>query len=329
MKKHLLILLFTAFIGSLYAQRPTVTARLEPDSIGIGDQFTYAIEVDRDLVQVVEFPTFAAQDKESGLELVTDFPVDTIEHIGRHLKLRKRYLMAAFEEGLIHMGHGRVLYADKNTIDTLYTADSLTLQVGTFQIDSTSQSIYDIKAQKTMPFRFGEISGYIKWGLLALLLLGSIAYAIKRILGHYGKRVSDLFKPTPPLPPHVVALQALEALHHQKLWQNEKYKLYYSGLTDILRTYMAGRWGERAMEMTSDEIIDALRRLEIPKKNALEIATLLQNADLVKFAKGIPEAEQSENDYQKVYAFVEQTKEVEELPEEMEAEKLIHTETKK
>ncbi len=49
-----------------------------------------------------------------------------------------------------------VLYADKNIVDTLWARDSLYLQVATFQIDSTSQSIYDVKPQSNLPFRFGR-----------------------------------------------------------------------------------------------------------------------------------------------------------------------------
>ena len=67
-------------------------------------------------------------------------------------------------------------YADKNLADTLWARDSLYLQVATFQIASTSQSIYDVKPQWNLPFRFGEVSGYAKWGALALVLLLEAAY---------------------------------------------------------------------------------------------------------------------------------------------------------
>ena len=89
--------------------------------------------------------------------------MDTLRRDGRHLSLRKRYTLAAFEEGNLGLGRAQVLYLDKNITDTLYTADTLRLQVGTFQIDSTSHTIYDIKAQRTLPFRYGEISGYVLW----------------------------------------------------------------------------------------------------------------------------------------------------------------------
>ena len=239
-------------------------------------------------------------------------PTVTAHADGRRLKLRKRYRLAAFDEGRYNLGTARVLYADKNILDTLSSRDSVYLEVTTFQIDSTSQSIYDLKGQRTLPFRFREIRGYVLWGLLALALLAAAAYALHRWLAARGKRLGDLFKPAPPLPPHVAAIQALEALHNQKLWQNNRHKQYYSGLTDILRTYIAARWDIGAMEMTSDEIIDAMRAEELPDKARMDLTAILRDADLVKFAKATPPAEENEADYLKAYYFVEETKPVEE-----------------
>ena len=194
--------------------------------------------------------------------------------------------------------------------------------MATFQIDSTSQSIYDVKPQWNLPFRFGEVSGYAQWGALALVLLLAAAYALKRYLESRGKRLGDLFRPSPPQPPHVVAIKALEALHHQKLWQNNKHKQYYSALTDILRTYIAARWGVGAMEMTSDEIIEAMRSEELPDKARMDLTAILRDADLVKFAKATPDAEQNEADYLKAYYFVEETK-VAEAEEETEGQEPV------
>lgn len=320
-KTVLAIALLTGLTTVLHAAPPTITARVEPDSIGIGDRFDVVIDVDRDLVQVVEFPTFNPP-PQSGLEVVESHPVDTLRRDGRHLSLRKRYTLAAFEEGKWNLGHPAVLYADKNIVDTLWARDSLYLQVATFQIDSTSQSIYDVKPQWNLPFRFGEVSGYAKWGALALVLLLAAAYALKRYLESRGKRLGDLFRPSPPQPPHVVAIKALEALHHQKLWQNNKHKQYYSALTDILRTYVAARWGFGAMEMTSDEIIETMRAEELPDKARMDLTAILRDADLVKFAKATPEAEQNEADYLKAYYFVEETK-VAETEEETEGQEPV------
>lgn len=320
--KRLLVLLWFAAAATVRAQEtPTVTARVQPDSIGIGDRFDYVIEVEKDLVQVVEFPEFQPSEK-GEIELVESLPVDTLLRDGRRLRLRKRYRMAAFDEGRYNLGAAHVLYADKNIVDTLRSRDSVLLEVSTFRFDSVSHDIYDLKPQKTLPFRFAEVSGYVKWGLFALLVLLAAAYALHRILARYGKGFGDIFKPAPPLPPHVVAIKALETLHHQKLWQNNRHKQYYSGLTDILRTYIDGRWGISAMEMTSDEIIGAMRGEELPDKARMDLTAILRDADLVKFAKAMPDAEQNEADYLKAYYFVEETKLVPDEPEAVEDEQL-------
>ncbi|MBQ5653382.1 MAG: hypothetical protein IIV28_01130 [Alistipes sp.] len=321
MKRAILIplLVLMGFVAAAQSETPTVRARIEPDSLFIGDQFDFVIEVEKDLVQTTLFPEFTPA-KEGMIELVEVMPIDTLERDGRRLKIAQRYRLAAFQEGLINMGKPGVLYADKNIVDTLYATDSLVLKVGTFQIDSTSQSIYDLKPQLTLKFKLAEIRGYIAWGLLAALLVALAIYGLHRYLEARGRHLKDLFKPAPPEPPHVVAIKALEALHHQKLWQNNKHKLYYSTLTDILRTYIAGRWEVGAMEMTSDEIITAMRQEELPEKARMDLTSVLMDADLVKFAKFTPEAEQNESDYTKVYYFVEETKPVEVNPEAEENE---------
>lgn len=286
---------------------PQVTAHIRPDSVMIGDRFDLVVDVEKDLVQVVQFPEF--EDKPgSPIELHKEYPIDTLERDGRHLKLRKRYTLAAFEEGNLGLGRAQVLYLDKNITDTLYTADTLRLQVGTFQIDSTSHTIYDIKAQRTLPFRYGEISGYVLWSLLGLIVLGGAIYAGRRLMARYARKVRDIFRPAPPLPPHIAAIQALETLHNQKLWQSGRHKQYYSGLTDILRTYLAGRYGFGAMEMTSDEILAAVRRYDLPQKCVMDLQAILRDADLAKFAKAQSEGTTNEDNYLNAYYFVEETK---------------------
>lgn len=299
-----LTLLFAALAAR--AQTPVVTARVEPDSIGIGDRFELIVEVEKDLVQTVLFPEFT--DESGRIEVVHDFPVDTLLRDGRQLKLRKRYELQAFDEGRFNLGAARVLYADKNIVDTLSTQDALLLEVGTFQIDTLTQTIYDVKAQKTLPFKMAEIMDYLKAAVFLILVLVGAFFALRYWLASRGKGFGSLFKPAPPLPPHVAAIQALEAIHHQKLWQNNKHKQYYSALTDILRTYIDSRWDVSAMEMTSDEIVDAMRCVELPQKAKMDLATVLRDADLVKFAKDTPDAEQNEADYLKCYYFVEETK---------------------
>ncbi len=307
---------------------PTITSRLSADTVMIGDRVTLTIEVEKDVMQHVIFPTFdftskaTSEDEEEqeqgepSFEVIHDFAPDTISQEGRRVRLRKRYEMAVYDEGIYRMGRTQVLYLDKNLVDTLFAEREEELFVKTFQIDSTMTSVRDLKPQMTLKLRFAEIGGYLGIALGVLLLLALAIYLLVRHLHKRGKHLSDLFKPAPPVPAHIVAIEALEKLHNEKLWQNDKHKLYYSGLSDILRTYLAGRFEVGAMEMTTDEIDDALRAVEIEQKQKMNLLAVLRDADLVKFAKATPEAEENELAYDKAYHFVEETKPVEVVEEE-------------
>lgn len=326
MKKRL-FLTTLATLAALVAiganDTPTVTSRIEPDSVMIGDRFTYIIDVEKDQVQEIAFPEFEA-DPKGGIELVESHPIDTISRDGRRIHLRKRYTMAAFEEGRVVMGGAKVLFADKNIIDTLTSDEESILNVATFQIDSTSHAIFDIKPQKTLKFKLREISDYLLWGLLVAVVLALAIYALVRWLHSRGKSIRSLFTPAPPEPAHIVAIRALEELHHRKLWQNNLHKEYYSGLSDILRTYLSGRYGVGAMEMTTDEIAEAVREIDMPTKSLVDLTSVLRDADLAKFAKLEPDAEQNESAYSKAYYFVEETKPVEPTVEGEDEQSIIN-----
>ncbi|MFI3249214.1 MAG: hypothetical protein R3Y39_08830 [Rikenellaceae bacterium] len=333
-KRFLAILCAVAVVCALHAEEsvveseqshvaPTMTAQFIPDSIGIGDHTTLTIEVDQDMMQVVAFPELDFGE-EDAMEFVCEPTLDTISKEGRRVKLRRKYVLRSFEEGNYNMGRMSILYADKNVADTLYADDSLRLFVNTYLIDSTSHAIYDIKPVRDLPFKFKEISGYAIWGVIILILLVLLVLAVLKIMAHYGRSVFGLFKPAPPVPPHVAAMKALDSLRAQHLWQDGEYKGYYSQLTDILRTYISGRYGVAAMEMTSAEIIAASKELELPKRCEMEMQELLRDADLVKFAKAEIEASKNEGYFESVKLFVNLTK-IEE--EESDEEQVIEPES--
>ena len=162
-------------------------------------------------------------------------------------------------------------------------------------------------------------------GLLGAALIALVVFLlVKRFRGKRqsgGKRV-------PAEPPHVTAIRQLEKLHSQKLWQSGKQKAYYTGITDILREYLSTRYPVKALEMTSQEILDRMIRESLPEKSIKRLKDILITADFVKFAKFTPDADQNETVYTDAYYFIEETKAVEVEQPAVEIEP-IKTEEKK
>ena len=312
MRRYIAILFLSLGFAAARGAEPVVTSRLEPDSIAVADRFTYTIEVEKDLSQDIGFPEFAP-DLSAGLELCESYPVDTVRRDGRRMTLRRRYVMQAFDEGNFNLGRAAVLYADKNILDTLYSENDNILKVGTFVIDSAAlaKGPNDIKPQEELEFRFAEVRDIVIMSVVALFILAAVAVLVVWLIMRYGLPFRKRAGAEVAEPPHIVAIRALEELHNRKLWQNDKHKLYYSTISDILRTYLSGRYGIGAMEMTTDEIIEAVKGTDMDAKRSSDLITILRDADLVKFAKFRPEAGQNEDDWHKAYYFVEETKEAE------------------
>ncbi len=91
------------------------------------------------------------------------------------------------------------------------------------------------------------------------------------------------------------ALQQLKELQQQQLPEKGALTAYYSGLGDIVRRYIQQRFGVRALQHTTDELLVQLHstlRNEQPGK----LAALLRIADAVKFAKFRPDTDQCSTD---------------------------------
>jgi hypothetical protein len=91
------------------------------------------------------------------------------------------------------------------------------------------------------------------------------------------------------LPPEVVALRALDELERDALTSRGQIKEHYARLSLILRTYMERRFRFPAVESTTYEIgntLEASRVLDPAMRG--DVLALLDDADLVKFARFRP-----------------------------------------
>ena len=181
--------------------------------------------------------------------------------------------------------------------------DSPFLDVTNIQIDTANFVMHPIKGQMRYPLTLKEV---IPWIILGLVVIAA-AYLLFRYI-RYRRENRDFFgKPVVKDPPHIIALRALDKLSREKLWQNGKEKLFYTGITDTLREYIEARYNVSAMEKTSGEIMESLKDKSIEEKQYRELDELFKTADLVKFAKYIPQVHENEEAIPVAVRFVNST----------------------
>ncbi|MBC8067553.1 MAG: hypothetical protein IAG13_04395 [Deltaproteobacteria bacterium] len=134
------------------------------------------------------------------------------------------------------------------------------------------------------PNTLAETVAYSVLATLAAALLGW--FALRRLLRR--RKPAPMM---PAIPPHRLALDALEELEHSSLLGDGRVQDYYVQLTEIGKGYLERRFGVDALDRTTDEIRRALLRDEarIAPLTASEVVAFLQRCDMVKFARQLPQ----------------------------------------
>lgn len=147
--------------------------------------------------------------------------------------------------------------------------------------------------------------GFFPWLLLLLTLAGLAALAGGGVwFARRKKWLGPLVPPPPPVPPEVSARQRLEVLRDSGLLAAGEVKAFYSELSDILRRYLEGRFGVTALDRTTQELMRELRTAGVARTDQAAVRTVLDHADLAKFAKFRPEVRAGEGDWTAVLDLV-------------------------
>ncbi len=132
---------------------------------------------------------------------------------------------------------------------------------------------------------------YIAGGFLAAGLGAMIALLVRRRLRARPKVVPVV----PRRPAHEVAMEKLDRLG-TVLATGGDLRPFYFELSEAIREYLGARFGFDSLEMTTEELVEAMRHAPIQATNGVvegEIAGWLSACDLVKFAKVAPSPEQA------------------------------------
>lgn len=287
--KFKLYILFFLLSTSLFAQK--VTTSVDNTKNKIGAEFKLTIKTDVDTSSKVKFP----EAKNFGaLEVIHSYKIDTVRN-GARYELIKKYGLTQFDSGKYTIQRIPVLINGKP-----FFSDSIKVEVNDIQVDTLKQKMYDIKDIAEVESPIGTWWIYI----LIFFAIGIASYFIYQFIKkrqNQPKAEVIVFKS--PIEKATTLLQQLEI---KELWQKGEIKDYYSELTDIARNYIEEEINIPAMESTTSELIDGLRKAAKQKKLKLSNETVenlekvLKQADLVKFAKVKPLDYEIEEDKKRI-----------------------------
>ncbi|MCK4679212.1 MAG: hypothetical protein KAT48_13845 [Bacteroidales bacterium] len=280
------------------------TAEVNRSSILIGDQINLTLKLAVPASATIVWPDIRDTIIRE-IEVVTRTKIDTITNEKEEfITYIQTLTITSFDSGYFAVPPFIFLYktideAEYQAIET----GALLLEVQTIEVD-TSKDIIDIKPPIHVPVSFQEIWPWLVLGLLGLLFMLGIIYFIKK-----RKKSEPIIqiRKKPVLPPHQIALDALESLKRKKLWQSGKIKSYHTELTDIVRRYIENRFDIQAIEMVTFEILVAMQRTVATDEAKEKLKEMLELADLVKFAKEKPLPDDEEKSMKYAINFINDT----------------------
>ena len=251
-----------------------VSTKIDTTKIRIGEQINFQIIVNEtDDVQFQKLHLDALK----RIEVVESFKLDSLKN-----RLIKKYALTSFDSGRYVLPQQTVFIKNK-----MFLTDSVIIDVATVAVDTIKQPMYHIKNIKNEPYTFRDFITYFWWLILLLVVIAVILYFVLRDKPTHEEQLAKL-------PPFDLAKQRLKELDNKQLWQHNKVKLYYVELTDIVRSFIEREMNIPALESTTDELLETITdfnsssNLNIPKETIIKLQKLLQEADLVKFAKSKP-----------------------------------------
>ena len=298
----ILLMMWFPLVGN--AQQVNVNVSLSKDTILIGDQLDFTLQVHQPDTLKVSIPSFT-DSIAAGLDIVKVLRNDTVRGKKHNLEIILKYRVIAFDTGLVVVDPVEISYMGNGLKATLETRQ-IELYVKSLPVN-LSKGPKDIKSPVRMPVTFLEI---LIWFMVFLLLALAVYYAVRILKKRKRGEILPAIKRKPAEPAHVFALRELNVLKDARLWQQGKVKEYYTRLTDILRTYVELRYHVKAPEQTTSEILQSLKNISFNDNRLYGILqNILETGDLVKFAKFKPEPDVNESVLLDAFVFVNETKE--------------------
>ncbi len=279
MKKTIISALALISLTTARAQ-VNVDVRIDSLQLLIGEQTGITLSVSMGASQKLEMPQMkSGQQLVPNVEVVQVMKPDTnMLNGGERMEVHQRYIVTAWDSAFYYLPPFKLKVDNKE-----YESKSLAMKVYPVEVDTLHlDKFFPPNGMMSPPFAWKD------WRLPVCL---SFLVALLALLAYFlmdrarkGKPIVRIIRRKKVLPPHKVAIDEIERIKAGRKWAEEDSKEYYTMLTETLRTYIQNRYGFRAMEMTSGEIIERLLQ-ENDEESLNELRDIFRTADLVKFAK--------------------------------------------
>ena len=298
---YLLILLVLTGCGKPVEPLPpegfVANAVVSTNTILVGDPVTLTLTARHPAGSTITFPYVG-----NGKEVTVRGRASSNRELSKTiLESEEIYQLTSFRVGDWPVTTNPVVCTFSGITQKAQALPELVLHVQSSLNATNATKLSDIKDIVKPPLRISRKL----WVPLLIALLALIAGIATLIFLNKPRTILQM---APPIPPHLIARQALAALR-SKPWMPEP---FFTELSLILRTYLENRFDIKAPESTTEELARSMSsdtRLELKEQQTLR--NFLTQADLVKFARAGAEQDVMQNAFATVEDFVEQTKESE------------------
>ena len=304
---HILIFLMAIVTPHKYchSQDVIVNGKISNDTILTGHPFDYSLDIRMPKGYIINWNELKDTLNKS-IEIISrseikEQPIDNSSDI----LLTQNLTLASFDTGYVEIPSIGIKYyksAKDTNVFTSYT-DYMYIYVEPAAIDTTlayrpikTPIKQNITFEETVPFVGGVI---ILAGIVLLII-----YIVRRSRKKTNIEEEEI---KPQIPAIITAREKMAQLKEANLWQSGKYKDYYTDLTGIAREYLEGQFNIDAIEMTTDEILDEVRKIQLDNLIFSKLQNTLITSDLVKFAKATPTSTENENAFKDINSFIEES----------------------
>lgn len=295
--KGLIYIVFLVFAFQSWSQE--LSATLDHTQLLVGEQVELTLKVKLEPRTNIRYEAYAGfipgklqlknsqltTNQKVELEIISEFSDTLIQ--GKKLDTWiGKYTITCWDSGTVVIPEQAITIGDST-----YYFYALRLNCG-LVASVKNKDIYDIKESyadvadpQTRIYKIMLTLGQNSYWLIPLLII--LIIVIIQLRRH--KKAGKPKRKEPEMSLKDKTIIVIESLEKRKLWNEGQLKLHYIELSYIMRSYLSSRYNVSLLDKTTIEIRLLLRQCGLHAETIETLMTILNQSDMVKFAKSEPD----------------------------------------